>query len=120
VLGRCWYPGRGVDCEKAACSSAWRLTKQCASGRLTYGIEERFEGRDPLPKLDIDTAGNPLSPGEEREGYVSFAFPHTTSAAVQEAVLTLSVHDEQGKRSTTTIDIPALEALGEHTVKNWR
>jgi hypothetical protein len=79
---------------------------------------QRFEGREPLPKLDIDTANNPLSPGEEREGYVSFVFPHTTSAAVQESVLTLSVHDEQGRRSVVTIDIPALKALGEHTVKN--
>ena len=106
-----------------AALSPTRLNRWCLTGQFDSIDRDavylrgwrRFNGRKPLPKLDIDAARNPLSPGEEREGYVSFTFPHTTSAIVQDAVLTLSVHDEQGRRATTTIDIPALKALGEHT-----
>jgi hypothetical protein len=117
-----------VQVEVAALNQApgpMRLNRWGLSGRLA-GVDrdaahlrgwQRFYGREPLDQIDKDTASNPLAPGEEREGYVSFAFTNATSAAVREAALTLSVHDEKGKRSTATVDVPALKALGEHTVK---
>jgi hypothetical protein len=101
-----------------------RLSRWQLSGRLAYADRyaahlrgwQRFEGREPIIKLDESTADNPLAPGEERDGYVSFAFIDATSDAIREAALTLSVCDDRGKRSAAAIDIPALRALGEHTV----
>ncbi len=103
-------------------SAPTRLNRWALSGRFAGAGRDavhlrswqRFYGRAPLAQLDTDAANTPLAPGEEREGYVSFAFIDTPSAAIRAVALTLSVHDEKGRRSTTTIDLPALKAMGEH------
>jgi hypothetical protein len=98
----------------------WGLSAQSGDSRqdaVHLRNLPRFQGRPPLEPLDAETATKPLATGEEREGRVSFTFPHTTSGAMLATELTLSVHDEKGKESATLIDLDALRDVHESTVE---